>query len=762
MNLAKIGLKIPTKPGSRLLLKKIKFGVGTKTKNNGISPSKLTAIGLAFFILLAPNFSQARTFDPHNIITDQELTDKNSLSKAAIQKFLERENSVLARFSQMVEGSTLKASEIIWEIGQKHNINPKFLLTTLEKEQGLIHLSQATEKALDWATGYGCYGGTCKEKYRGFYNQVEASAETQEIYNQKASQFSFRIGITTTSFDGFNVTPQNQATANLYIYTPYVGYSPELGVMQSYGGNRLFWRIWHRYFTDQKFLDGQIITFNGNYYLIEKNTKRKFASAEIFLADHPSNETINVSSKDIAAYPDGESINFKENTLVKSAGSGQIYLLAENQKRPIIDNSALALLTVFQIAITENEIPTVSDTQLNGYSLGTLIASAPVYPQGKLFRSSDGKIWQIKDGLRHEVDDVVWQSRFNSQTPTTITGAELENYPTGSPVKLKDGSFVKNDNKYYLISDGERMKIEDETVFDRIFGLSKKNSALTISTALLEIHGAGETIDYIDDTIQDSAQVTPTTSSNNTYSALFESMNPDGLIMVNGQSQSVTVKFKNTGDTNWQTGEVWLEVTDKEAEISSFGVADKINFSESSVSSSQTASFTFDLTAPTDKSGLLTQDFALYYNKNSTPTKITSIGKFIIVKAGISAQILEHNIPVAVRNNWRPIDITMKIQNTSADTTWLARKTALEIYNLDGTSSYFYDPNDWVRQEVAAAPINKTEIKSGEVGEFKFTLVPRGIKPGTYILNLQLKLLDKDKSVYLDGRLEWHREIRVD
>jgi len=734
----------------------------TKTKNNGISPTRLTAIVLAFFIFLSPNFSQARTFDPHNIITDQELTDSDSLSMAAIQKFLERENSVLARFSQIVESETKKASEMIWEIAHKHGISPKFLLTTLEKEQGLIHSSQATEKALDWATGYGCYGGTCKEKYRGFYNQVEASAETQEIYNQKAPQFSFKVGITTMSFDGFKVTPQNQATANLYIYTPYVGYSPELGVTQPYGGNRLFWRIWHRYFTDQKFLDGQIIAFNGNYYLIEKSKKRKFSSNEVFLADHSPSEAINVSGKDVAAYPDGTPIIFKENTLVKSSASGQIYLLAENQKRPIIDNSALALLTDFQIAVTENEIPTMAESQLEDYALGTLITSASIYPQGKLFKSDDGTIWQIKDGLRHEVDPVVWQSRFDSQSTTHINDADIENYPIGSPVKLSNGTFVKNDNKYYLISDGERMKIEDETIFDRTFGSSKKNSALSISTALLEIHEAGETVDYIDDTVQDIAQPTPATGSSGTYSASFQSVEPEGLIMVNGQSQLVTVKFKNTGNTTWQQGDVWLKATDKNEETSSFAVGEKINFTESSVSSSQAASFALNLTAPVEKSGLLTQDFTLYYNKNGTPTKITSVGKFIIVKPGVAAQILEHNIPIAARNTWRPIEITMKIQNTSADTTWLSRKTALEIYNSDGTTSYFYDSNDWVREEVAAVPVNKSEIKPGEVGEFRFTLDPRGIKAGTYVLSFKLKLLDKNKDVYLDGGLEWNREIRVD
>ncbi|MBI3290732.1 hypothetical protein HYZ76_00450 [Candidatus Falkowbacteria bacterium] len=760
-------------------MKRFNFWPKTKRKTKLYQTTLRLRIGfLAIFILFSLVISpiaQARIFNPHNIITDRELTDYSSLSQAAIQKFLERKNSVLARYSQMADGKPMKVSEIVWTIAQTHKINPKFLLTTLEKEQGLISRSQATEKALDWATGYSCYGGGCNEKYKGLYNQLEATAETQEIYIQKASQFSFRVGQPSKSFDGLEVIPANQATANLYIYTPYVGYSPEIGVTAPYGGNRLFWRIWHRYFSSQKFLDGQVVSHNGNYYLIQNNRKRKFMSRELFLKDYRESDAINVSSTDLAAYPDGPVVEFSANTLVRSDASGQIYLISENQKRPIIDNSALALLDDFRIAVTASEVPTVSESKLTPYSLGTLISSASVFPQGKLFKGParsgfatgdaggpDGVIWQIKDGLKHKVDQAVWQNRFEGEEAEPISADALEAYPTGSPLGLKDGTFVINGGNYYLISSGERVKIEDAGIFDRVFGLSKKNSALSVSSELLEVHKAGENIDYIDDTIQDLPQASAPNAAAGSYSAEFSSLEPEGLIMVSGQTQSITIKFKNNGGSIWQNGDVWLEIKDKEADTSSFGAAEKINFTENSVASSQIASFTFDLTAPSGKSGLLTQEFGLYYNKNGTPTKITSIGKFVIVKTGVAAQILEHDIPAAIRNTWRPVEIKMKIQNTSSDIEWLSNKTVLELYNADGSESPFYDPNDWIRKEAVGVPLNKPRIAPGETGEFIFTLDPRNIKAGIYVLNFQLKLLDKDKEVFLNGGTEWRREIRVD
>lgn len=724
--------------------------------------NKLAFVVLAFFVIsnILSLPVSARTFNPHNIFTDTDLTDKNSLSKAAIQKFLEREGSVLANYTQVVGDKTMTASEIIWEVGQKHNISPKFLLTTLEKEQGLVQKATATQKALDWATGYSCFANNCNEKHKGFYNQLEASAETQEIYLQKAGQFGFVTGKESITTDGYKVTPQNNATTNLYIYTPYVGHAPELGINSQFGANKLFWRIWHKYFSSQKFLDGQIITFNGSYYLIANNTKRQFANRELFLKDYTESDAINVSSKDLNNYPNGPIINFANNTLVKSSASGQIFLLTGNMKRPLLSNAALALLSDFHLAVTEAEIPSVSENQIAEYSQGPFIDITSTYPQGKLFRDTAGQIWLVQDGLKHTVDSVVWQSKFKSKDVQSI--ASVDQYPTGEPVKLKDGTFVIAGGKFYLISQGARMRIDDPGIFDRIFGANKRTTALNISTQLLEIHSAGENIDYIDDSLQDPPAGTTYTPVAGSYGGAYETMSPDGLILINGQSQSVTVSFKNTGGTTWQQGSVYLKVTDKGSDSSSFGVPAKIELNEASVASLGTGNFAFNLTAPLDKSGLLNQEFNLMYDSAGVPTKMASVGKFIIVKSGLAAQILEHNIPIAIKNDWKPIEISIKINNASPDTTWLSQRTALKLLNHDGKTSPFYDSNDWVRTDVVGVPLNKKTIAPGENGEFKFTLDPRGVKPGIYSLNFELHLLDKGKQPYLNGGLQWKREIRID
>ena len=737
-------------------------GVRAQSIHKSFSPRIAKVVVLTFVFLSLPlPPADARTFNPNNILTDQEMFDKDSLSQAAIQNFLNQKNSVLARFSQIVDGQTMTAAEMIYEISQEHIINPKFLLATLEKEQSLISRPTATEKALDWATGYSCFGGDCNEKHKGFHNQVEATAETQRIYIQKRGQFAFDVNKTTRTTDGFQLTPQNQATTNLFIYTPYVGYSPELGVTAPYGGNRLFWRIWSRYFTEQKFLDGQVLRSGGSYYLIENNTKRRFASYDIFSADYKDSDAIVVGTKELAAYPDGSEVLFPNNKVVYGTPSGQHYLLTDGVRRPITDESiALALTDAISIAVGTGSVTTVSDQQIADYPLGSLITTASTSPQGKLVRADNGTVWLVRDNLRHLVHPPVLQTRYAGVEPNQAPG-NLESVPTGEPIRLRDGTFVTHGGRYYLISQGDRMRIENTGVFNRVFGPDKQQQAIAISSALLNVHGAGEIIEYIDDTIQDPVGVPSPAGPAGNLAAVFEQMLPDGLIMLSGQAANVSFVFKNTGGAAWNAGELWLEVTDRGAETSSFGSPEQITFSEGSVSSGQSATFSFDLMAP-GKVGLHTLNFTLYANRGGSPTQLAQIGKFVIVKPSEGGQIVEQNLPVAVRNNWRPVEVTVKIKNTSPELTWLSRRAALEVYNDNGSPSVFYDSNDWVRREVAAVPINKSSIAPGEVGEFKFTIDPRGVARGTHNLVFKLHLLDQNKTILLDGNDEWVRLLRVD
>ena len=61
-----------------------------------------------------------------------------------------------------------------------------------------------------------------------------------------------------------------------------------------------------------------------------------------------------------------------------------------------------------------------------------------------------------------------------------------------------------------------------------------------------------------------------------------------------------------------------------------------------------------------------------------------------------------------------------------------------------------------------SVPVGKKTVKPGETGEFRFTVRPRGVKPGTYELHFRLELRDAGKNVLINGHEEWVMKLRVD
>ncbi|MDD5110603.1 MAG: hypothetical protein PHI63_05340 [Patescibacteria group bacterium] len=693
----------------------------------------------------------AHTFNPNHVLTDAELYDASSVSTTAIQRFLEQHGSVLATFTENVEGERLSAARIIHRVTQSTGVSSKFLLAVVEREKGLLRKGASVTKAsdLDWATGYSCFSGGCNDKYKGFFNQIESAAITQKIYTERAATFAFQVGKPTKTFDGFTVTPENQATANLFIYTPYVGHAPELGITNGLGGNRLFNDIWQQFFTDARYPDGLVLTDGQTYWKIESGKKRRFKTEDIFRADYHPAEAILTDAKVIATYADGPDIAFADHTLVRSLASSQVLLLDDGKQRPVLEETTLAQLDGFRIALTNfNDIPQVSTELLDPYPLGAPITATVSYPMGKLFRDETGALSWVENSVRHPVDAVVAQVNWKDRVPEPTAAAELAVYPTGSGVPLRDGSFVLNSNgTYYVISGGERRKIVSAALFDRLFGSARRDLAVAVSDEVLALSAPGLNIDYLDDTITDPPEP-PAPPAQPPYQVGTVNVTPDGFSGYSGQSFNVTVNAVNAGSAAWKPGDIRVRVNN----------GDPLAFNEPSVPPGGRATFTAQLTLPATP-GLQPQSFTLI---GPGDVVLTQFAKFAIVRAGVAAEITGNTLPVAVKNTWRPVTVTVKLKNVSADQTWKSQKTALKITGNDGKTSPFYDINDWVRADVAAVPVGKKTIAPGETGEFKFTLKVKGLKPGTYQLRFALELLDVKKTVLINGQETWLQTVRVD
>lgn len=158
---------------------------------------------------------------------------------------------------------SISAAQIIYDASQLYDINPQVILVMLQKEQGLITDTSPQSWQYQSALGYGCPDyKPCSGLYAGFSKQVYSAAWQLRQYGINPDNFNFKAGVNRYiqyspegSCGGSIVSLQNQATANLYNYTPYQPNDSVLATLSdsspsntvncgAYGNQNFFW-----YFT---------------------------------------------------------------------------------------------------------------------------------------------------------------------------------------------------------------------------------------------------------------------------------------------------------------------------------------------------------------------------------------------------------------------------------------------------------------------------------------------------------------------------------
>jgi hypothetical protein len=162
-----------------------------------------------------------------------------------------------------IAGGVKTAAQIIYDVAQACSINPQVLIVLLQKEQSLITDTWPWPTQYQAATGYGCPDtAPCDAEFYGFFNQVYQAAKAfrryeanPNSYNYKANRNNFvYYNPNLSGCGGSNVFIQNQATASLYIYTPYQPNTAALNNLYGTGdscsayGNRNFWRMFNDWF----------------------------------------------------------------------------------------------------------------------------------------------------------------------------------------------------------------------------------------------------------------------------------------------------------------------------------------------------------------------------------------------------------------------------------------------------------------------------------------------------------------------------------
>ncbi len=123
------------------------------------------------------------------------------------------------------------------------DVNPKLLVATLQREQGLISKRELKAKDLDRATGYGCTDSGDLPGITGFERQITGCLRTyRKFFDSWVPKTKMIVDVSAL------IMPENRFTYTLYKYCPHIGvnYSPQFAKYGPYGCFELY-RIWRQF-----------------------------------------------------------------------------------------------------------------------------------------------------------------------------------------------------------------------------------------------------------------------------------------------------------------------------------------------------------------------------------------------------------------------------------------------------------------------------------------------------------------------------------
>lgn len=265
---------------------------GSRARTRTTCAALVVALLASLLALFAPAPARAAevpsSFDPGYIISDASYFDGDAMTASQVQSFLngrvttckattgptclksfkaassytKAADSYCKAFS-VAKGAS--AASIIVAAANACGLSPKVILVMLQKEQGLVSATAPSNWSYQAAMGMNCPDtAPCDSASAGFVNQVYLGARQQQVYAKNPTRYNYVAGQWNTiqwhpssSCGSSKVYIQNQATANLYIYTPYrpnvaaltAGYG--VGDSCSSYGNRNFYNYYVDWFAPE-------------------------------------------------------------------------------------------------------------------------------------------------------------------------------------------------------------------------------------------------------------------------------------------------------------------------------------------------------------------------------------------------------------------------------------------------------------------------------------------------------------------------------
>ena len=464
----------------------------------------LTSFGLT--AITPANALDGKNFDPGLIISDSVFFDFGTMTAEDIQRFLDSQVPVcgssstgmpclknyksdtpekaaeVGKCQYMPAQKNISAAQIIYNIAKACGINPRVLLVTLQKEQGLVQARIPSPYMYRAAMGYGCPDsdpGICGKVWTGLFNQLYKAAGQFQWYGDPNGSFTYLRPGRTVSISYHpsasrncgkqTFTLKSQATANLYYYTPFVPNTASLANLRGTGdtcssyGNRNFWRFYWDWFGSPIGGGFLLKSATSDPYFISNDVKYPLSDPELVEELGPLGPLGEISK----AYLDSFKTGIPLTRIIKTApvNNVSVYFFLSGGKKYLIANceqaTNLGLDCQAAVQLTQVQLDALPTGKFRTDITG-IVKSAPAAPAlPSYFLASATKKYPVDCAKSHLLG-------FTCTTAKALTTAELDALPTvrlsaaalgiSSMVNQADGSRV------YLRAGQKREVLDDASL----------------------------------------------------------------------------------------------------------------------------------------------------------------------------------------------------------------------------------------------------------------------------------------------------------
>ncbi|WP_157426549.1 hypothetical protein [Agromyces salentinus] len=446
-------------------------------------------------------------FDAGDIISDGVFYDSSTMSTAQVQSFLNARvpscrsgYTCLKDYRQNTAGQPARsegcaatastanetAASIIVRVSRACGINPRAMLVLLEKEQALVSDTWPTARQYRSATGYGCPDtADCDVNYYGFFNQVYNAAWQFKKYRARPDR-AYAAGRWNTiqwhpnaACGTSSVYIQNQATAGLYLYTPYRPNAAALANLYGTGdgcssyGNRNFWRIFTDWFgsthgTEPTMIKGES---TPEVYLLSGGTKHHITTYSDYLEFQKGLGTHRVVSQSyLNSIPTGRTATL----FVKNSRNGEIALIQGGTTHRFAN---CTLVAAWGSRCGDGYL-TVTEAIYTRFKVGGAMT--------KFGKAPDGVVRMLERPTAAKLIGTAPTAFNGGKAPflAKISSALLATYKTGRTLAAPH-SYIKSTSsrQVYYVDGRDRLQLLNDWTYAPEYGLAK--TALTVSDSVI-------------------------------------------------------------------------------------------------------------------------------------------------------------------------------------------------------------------------------------------------------------------------------------